>query len=50
MDAYWIDACQTNGNLLASGGTDQDVKIFDKRESEIVQTFDDIHNGNIWIV
>ena len=33
--------------MLALGGDDRNVKIFDKRESKIVQTFDDIHQGNI---
>ncbi len=42
---YWIDVCQSNGNLLASGGTDRIIKIFDKRESKIVKTFEDIHSG-----
>ncbi len=41
----WIDICQSNGNLLASGGQDKAIKIFDKRESKIVETFDDIHSG-----
>ena len=45
---FWIDVCQSDGNLLASGGYDLNVKIFDKRESKIVQTFDDIHDGNIF--
>ena len=33
--------------MLAAGSTDKNVKIFDKRESKIVQTFDGIHTGNI---
>ena len=33
----WIDVCPENGNLLASGGEDNNVKIFDKRELNIVQ-------------
>lgn len=44
----WIDVCPNNGNLLASGGQDENIKIFDKRQSKIVQTFDDIHNGDIF--
>ena len=44
----WIDVCQSNGNLLASGGGDMTVKIFDKREAKIVQTFDGIHKGSIF--
>ena len=45
---YWVDVCQSDGNMLASGGTDGQVKIFDKRESKIVQTFDGIHTSNIF--
>ena len=45
-DSHWIDVCQNNGNLLASCGLDEDVKIFDKRESKIVQTFNGIHESN----
>ena len=33
---------------MASGGTDKNVKIFDKRESKIVKTFKGIHRGNIY--
>ena len=33
---------------LTSGGMDSNVKIFDKRESKIVQTFDGIHEGKIF--
>ena len=47
-DTMWIDVCHSNGNLLASGGSDDKVKIFDKRESKIVQTFDNIHKSNIF--
>ena len=47
MGTYAIDVCQSNGNLLASVGMDKNVKIFDKRESKIVQTFDAIHKGII---
>ena len=44
---FWIDVCQSNGNLLASGGDDYQVKIFDKREANIVQTFESVPNRNI---
>ena len=36
--------------MLAAGGSDKNVRIFDKRESKIVQTFDDIHEGNIFFL
>ena len=42
---FWIDVCQSNGNLLASGGYDGNVEIVDKREAKIVQTFKGIHNS-----
>ncbi len=42
---YWINVCQSNGNLLASGGDDKAIKTFDKRESKIVKTFEDVHSG-----
>ena len=48
VTTYWIDVCQSNGNLLASGGEDHNVKVFDKREVKIVRTFDDIHYGRIF--
>ena len=33
--------------MLAAAGEDQQVKIFEKRGSKVVQTFDGIHKGNI---
>ena len=33
---------------MAASGYDKTVKIFDKRKSKIAQTFDDIHDGNIF--
>ena len=55
----WIDVYQNDGNLLASGGTDKNIKIFDKRESKVIKTFDGVHAGknldlfkqrfNVWI-
>ena len=41
----WIDVCQNDGNLLVSGGYNANIKIFDKRESKIIKTFDDVHSG-----
>mgnify|MGYP003877965675 FL=1 len=35
--------------MLAAGGWDNNVKIFDKRESKIVQTFDGIHTSNSFL-
>ena len=40
-----MDVCQNDGNLLASGGIDRDIKIFDKRESKIIKTFDPVQKG-----
>lgn len=42
---FWIDVCKNNGKLLASGGTDADIKIYDRRENKIVRTFDNIHTS-----
>ena len=50
MYTYWIDVCPTDSNLLASGGDDVDIKIFDKRESKIVKTIDDIHFSKICVI
>ena len=44
-NTFWIDVCQSDGNLLASGGGDENIKIYDRRESKIVRIFDDIHSG-----
>jgi WD40 repeat protein len=40
-----MDVCQNNANLLASSGWDNEIKIFDKRESKIVKTFEGVHSG-----
>jgi len=42
---YWIDVCQSNGNLLASDGSDGIIKIFDKQESKIVKAFERVHSS-----
>lgn len=44
----WIDVCQSDGNLLVSCGHDKKIKIFDKRESKVIKTFDVGHTGNIF--
>ena len=43
-----MDVCQSNGNLLALSGMDKKVKIFDKRESKIIQEFGRIHRSTIF--
>ena len=47
-DALWIDVCQSNGNLLAAGGNGSGYRIFDKRASKIVKTFEGIHSSRIF--
>ena len=42
-DVFWIDVCPRNGNLLALGDSCMTLKIFDKRQSEIVST-SEIHS------
>ena len=46
MQKTWIDVCQNDGNLLAIGGWNEKIKIFDKRESKIIKTFGYMHPGN----
>ena len=41
-NTHSIDVCPSNGNLLAAS-TQKDIKIFDKRGSTIVKTFDNVH-------
>ena len=41
--AVWIDVCKSDGNLLASCGSDDSIKIFDRRESRIIKAFEGIH-------
>lgn len=42
---FWIDACPSNGNLIASGGEDKSIKLYDKRSSRIVKIFNELHEG-----
>ncbi len=42
---YSIDVCQSNSNLLVSGGEEETIKIFDKRQSKIVKIFEDVHSS-----
>ena len=39
----WIDVNPINSDLLASGGDDGQIRIYDKRNSQIVRTFGDVH-------
>ena len=41
---YCIDPCQANSNLLATGGESKKINVYDKRNSQIVKTFEDIHS------
>ena len=49
-DAYWIDVCPSNGNLLVSGGGYNILKIFDKRQSNVVKTLNNIHSGKLLLM
>ena len=42
---YWIDVCPNDGNLLVAVGEDKNIKVYDKRVSEIVQTFESLHSS-----
>lgn len=46
----WIDVCPSNNNLLATAGSDLNVKIYDRRESKIVKTIDANHTGTIILI
>ena len=41
----WVDVCQSDSNLLVSGGSDKSIKIYDHRIEKISKTFDNIHAG-----
>lgn len=42
---YWIDVCPTDGNLVATCDSDKNIKIYDARESKLIDTLDRIHLG-----
>lgn len=42
---HWIDVCPRNGNLVATGSNDGSIKIFDRREFNIVKTLNSIHSS-----
>lgn len=39
VTTYWIDTCWSDENLLATGGEDKIVKVFDRRAGKIVKSF-----------
>ena len=43
----WIDVCPTDANLLATGGDNNVIWIFDRRQSKFVKALDGIHKGKI---
>ena len=43
----WIDVCPNNENLLATASGEKSLKIFDKRQSKVVQTLEIIHTCKI---
>ncbi len=46
IGTWWIDVCPSDSNLLAAGGKDISVKVYDRRESKIVKTFgNELHSG-----
>mgnify|MGYP003876923619 CR=1 FL=1 len=46
LGTWWIDVCRSDCNLLAAGGRDNNLKIYDRRESRIVKIFGDgLHEG-----
>ena len=47
VQTHWIDVCPTDTNLLASGGQDKQIKIYDRRTSKIVKKFDGMYTGEI---
>ncbi len=44
---HWIDVCPANNNLLATTGSDKQVKIYDRREAKIVKIIETGHSGTI---
>ena len=42
-----IDVCPVNSSLLAYGGADMGINLYDRRESKIVKTIASKHSGNI---
>ena len=44
---FWIDVCPKDANLLASGGSDKSIKIFDRRVSKVTKTLDNVHSSKL---
>ena len=42
-----IDVSPVDGNLVASGGFDHIIKVYDRRDSKIVRNFDTVNTGEI---
>lgn len=38
IDTYWIDVCPNDENLLATGGGDSKIKIYDQRIGKVACT------------
>lgn len=45
-DTYWID-WKKDGNLLASCGDDEDVKLYDVREGRKIKYYPNIHTSKL---
>ena len=41
----WVDVNPCDGNLLAAGGTDNGIKVFDRRRWDVVKDFENIHSS-----
>lgn len=46
IDTMWIE-WKSCGNLLATCGSDREVRIYDRREGKIVKRFEKVHEGSL---
>ena len=44
--AWCLDVCPTDNNIIAVGGEDRVVKIYDRRESKVIKEIGDSKDGN----